>query len=368
MYNSPYIVGINQELFTPGSIDDRNSLIKLGNNTGNILFSESLYRNISGARRGTVHFEQKDLAGVDVIVVAAANWLNSSSDWGWLADKIAKTGLPLVIVGLGAQSDEAFNQPRITPGTMRLVKLASETSKLISTRGWFTSEVLERVGIGNSLVTGCPSLLLCGPKSTRLKTPANISSDSAVLHGTRHLIHNTSAPQKYFYRQSIERDIDLLIQSELADVLLARREAGSSEEDIKIAEVLTDVYNSDPDSIREYLKRRMKIFYRFESMIEYFKGKDFSVGTRLHGTVAALIAGVPAVLVTHDSRTVEAGEALNIPMVRLSSIDLERDLDLQAIYDQADFSRYEMGYMRYRRNFMSFLQLNGLTPGDGIRE
>ena len=39
--------------------------------------------------------------------------------------------------------------------------------------------------------------------------------------------------------------------------------------------------------------------------LEYLRDFDFATGTRLHGNVAALLAGVPAVLLAHDSRTLE---------------------------------------------------------------
>ena len=46
----------------------------------------------------------KELAGRDVVVLAAANWINSYDDFGWLANRLERIKLPVLLVGVGAQA------------------------------------------------------------------------------------------------------------------------------------------------------------------------------------------------------------------------------------------------------------------------
>ena len=47
--------------------------------------------------------------------------------------------------------------------------------------------------------------------------------------------------------------------------------------------------------------------------IDDLRDFDFSFGTRIHGTIAALLAGTPAVVLAHDSRTLELARYFDIP-------------------------------------------------------
>jgi hypothetical protein len=65
-------------------------LSSLGNNTGNLFFSEALFRIIKNARSAGYGFSDEDLDGRDCIVISAANWLNPYEDFGNLAERLEK--------------------------------------------------------------------------------------------------------------------------------------------------------------------------------------------------------------------------------------------------------------------------------------
>ena len=67
--------------------------------------------------------------------------------------------------------------------------------------------------------------------------------------------------------------------------------------------------------------------------IEDLQGFDFSFGTRIHGTIAALLAGTPAVVLAHDSRTLELARYFDIPHRLLR--DVPPDLDPADLYAEA---------------------------------
>ncbi len=51
---------------------------------------------------------------------------------------------------------------------------------------------------------------------------------------------------------------------------------------------------------------RVRFFLDPKTWFEHLSHYDFSFGTRIHGNIAALLAGTPALLLAHDSRTTGA--------------------------------------------------------------
>ena len=47
--------------------------------------------------------------------------------------------------------------------------------------------------------------------------------------------------------------------------------------------------------------------------MDYLAGFDFAFGTRIHGTITALVSGTPGYLFAHDSRTLELARYFDDP-------------------------------------------------------
>ncbi|MDR5655065.1 polysaccharide pyruvyl transferase family protein [Ruixingdingia sedimenti] len=330
-----------------------------------MLFTESLLKNLAGSTHAFFDFNQDALDGRDCLVVAAANWLATGQDMAWLADRLELTTLPIFIVGLGAQSTLDGKIPKLPPGTQRLVRLISERSVNISVRGHFSAEVLDHYGVHNVVVTGCPSLLLAGKRGFSIATPDALPDSSVCLHGTRHRFHKTDAFQNYIYAQGFTRRIDMVLQSELADTLYVLGRTNNAESVRQAAEPLVASYGTDNiDQIARYLKTHGKIFFELEPWLDYLRTKSFCVGTRIHGTVAALLSGTPGMLIAHDSRTRELAETMSIPFVLSTAIDTDRPIDFDALYDPAAMRSFETAYPAYLHRFKEFFAGNGLevTP------
>ncbi|MGO4622640.1 polysaccharide pyruvyl transferase family protein [Ensifer sp. 2TAB8] len=323
-----------------------------------MLFTEALVRLLIGGKWQPNSLNDTD---GDCVVVAAANWLNPGDDFRWLADEIEKSKLPAFIVGIGAQSSLRKEIPRIEPGTVRLLKVVAERSGAISTRGPFSSEVLEHYGIKNSVPTGCPSLLLCGPRGPEIDK--GVLGPQIVLHGTRHGNLAGSEIQSYFYRQAFALKMDILLQSELVDLEIA---TGIAPYDIEPADahMVNRTYAAGPyPNLVRFLRTKAAFFYNLEKWISYARKKDFFVGTRIHATVLSLVAGTPAVLVAHDSRTEELAEVMGLPYVKPEQIDTRVPLDFEGLFEvfkDSDFGKYRA----YRTKFLEFFRENGFTWSD----
>lgn len=364
MYKRPAVLGIdaNSPKVAPKMQTER-MLQDLGNNTGNMLFSEGLFTVLKDAKRCSYHFTPQDIAGCDVIVIAAANWISPYSDFGDLAKRIEASKLPVVISGIGAQIYNGNNTPELKPGTMRLIQLASETSKAISVRGEFSCEVLNAYGIKNAVATGCPSLLLAGSKGPSLSIGVAPQPADVALHSTRHLYNKVGGFQAYLYREAMRLKTDLILQSELVDMFYV---FGSAMDASKVAlgdEALKSAYG-DVAAAKEYLKAHGKAFVTLDEWLQYLKTIKFCIGSRVHGTIATLLAGVPAVLIAHDTRTEELAKQMGLPCVPEAAVDASKPFDIASYYSHDQFNAFLTHYPKYRAKFVEFMASVGLPFDD----
>lgn len=335
-------------------------MAKLGENTGNMMFTESLGQVLNNPTTTSFAIPDAALEGRDCIVLASANWVNEFEDFSWLADRLEKTNLPVFLVGIGAQAGLDHAIPKVPEGTIRLLKLVSERSTAIAARGDFTAEVLESYGIKNVVSAGCPSMLLLGQSGPKYTHKA--SAENVVLHGTRHGFGRANAFQNWIYRQAMLNDWDLLLQSEKADVYFALGKLSNPKILEMATPIVTETFGAESiDEVSSYLRRRGLFFTSFHPWIEAMKTRSFCVGTRIHGTVAALLAGTPAVLIAHDSRTLELAQKMAIPHILSSELSPEEPFPIERVLAVHENSKSSEGYASYYSSYLEFFKRNGLT-------
>jgi hypothetical protein len=116
-----------------------------------------------------------------------------------------------------------------------------------------------------------------------------------------------------------------------------------------------------------FRENKVRVFLDPVTWIDELRGYDFSFGTRIHGNIAALLAGTPATVLCHDSRTLELCRYFDIPHRMIS--DVPSDIDPAALYEEADFGKLTNGHKERWDRFTGFLDRNGLdnvySHGDG---
>lgn len=359
-YTRPLVLGINQDAPT-ADMPLETRLAAYGDNTGNLLFGEALFQVVDNAQRSGYHFRKKPIDDADVVVVAAANWINAHSNFSRLTDRLKSFGKPVVLVGIGIQAAEG-EAPQVTPGTRSLLDLAAETSAMISVRGHRTAEVLQGWGYPNVMATGCPSLLLAGGRFTSHHDTPRPTAANTVLMGTRHHFRPTSAAQQEIYRFAYRHGVDMVMQSELADMYFTEDLPRDTMTALKANPILAACYGDvGIEGIRSYLRRQGKAFFHARDWRSYLQGKEYVIGTRIHGTIAAILSGVRGILLSHDPRTAELAEIMGIPTARLQ--DLETlDFDrLAALVDATDFDLTRRTFPAYRQRFEDFFDRNGIA-------
>jgi hypothetical protein len=102
----------------------------------------------------------------------------------------------------------------------------------------------------------------------------------------------------------------------------------------------------------------------------FMQGVDFSFGERIHGNLAAVLSGTPALVLTTDTRTEELSAYFEVP--HISAADIQPGTDLRALYEKCDFDAPRRGHMARFRHYVDFLNANSLphiwrdtlTPGE----
>jgi hypothetical protein len=315
-----------------------------------------------GTRAGRIAVDPRLLrsSGADGIVIAAANWLQPKNDYGALAQMIEKADLPVVVAGLGAQAiDDRL--PELQAGTVRFLKAVSDRCAAISVRGPFTAEVLAKYGIENVQVTGCPSLLwhLRHPARINRMPPAEGPLDIS-LNAT---VPGAKVPRKPSKRmdlarivmqQALREDLDFVLQTETPFLRVFTGEAEDA--DYTFLDYVFDT--EDREAYKDWIGRRLKVFGLVGEWIAYCANRDLVIGTRLHGVIAALLAGTPALLVTHDARTREMAATAGIPHVPQERVFEAGRLDFRRLIGEIDAERFNQNQRAYFDRFRAFWDLN----------
>ncbi|MCZ4498269.1 MAG: polysaccharide pyruvyl transferase family protein [Marmoricola sp.] len=339
-----------------------------GSNSGNLLFSSSVHRAISvpgvevvadsfqcERSPSTEALAKKISEEYDALVVPLANAFRPSfaGKLHKLAKLINLLAIPVIVPGVGAQLPVDGNPEAETDetneATSAFVKAVLGKSATIGVRGEMTKNYLLHLGFPDDLVDviGCPSLYDGGYGLRVDKRVPTLEADSKVVINTGQLVPGAGEfvarataeyPNSHFVGQSHE-ELSLLLWG----TPIAKRHPGLAA-------------SADHQLFRE---DRLRFFVDAKTWVDYFRDRDFAIGGRIHGNIAALLAGTPAVPLAWDSRIRELSEYHAIPFE--ISPSLSGGLDIKAIYDAADYTEFNRRVPENLTRYNEFLERNGLA-------
>ena len=318
---------------------DRNLI---GSNTGNLVFSQATYRLLSIAVNHlktsgiAANRPAKINANFDHVVIPLANAFRPRyvDTLEALTAVIERLTIPVTVVGVGAQNDlqgERKWPDTVDPATKRFVAAVLDRSPSIGVRGEFTRDYLKNLGFGDEhvRVIGCPSMFMYGPDLKISRKVDALTTDSPIalnispyVHrmGPISLDHAARYPNLRYMAQNWQT-LTLMLEGSYAG-----RHSGMAKHGLPVT--------LDHPLIRE---NRVRFFLDPKTWFDHLAGYDFSFGTRIHGNIASLLAGTPAVLLAHDSRTLELAHYHQIPHRLIDQLP-ERP-DAAQLYAEADWSR-----------------------------
>lgn len=374
--SSTFIFGINESVDGSCFLPTRTVYDRVGHNVGNLAFHYAVAR-ILGGRQDEMewHADPQALNAMRRTgVMPCANQVGPHADYGRLADRLSALEIPLVAIGLGAQGAAGYQMPEVPEGTRSWIREIAARSPHgapnIGLRGPFTLKVLEHYGLAErAVVTGCPSLFINPDPELgrRIDEKARRPiGQIAVAAGHQKWTH--LAPLE----ASLTRLLDegggaYIVQSPFEMVALARGEADALPES-DLAELRAYAKpDLSLDEFKRWSRRHARAFFNVSEWMEYLRGVDFVVGTRIHGVMLGLQAGTPGLCIAHDSRTREMCETMGVPFVMAKEVMKGATLEELAARFTFDGAAFDRQRAEMAGRLDAFLQANGIASSALLR-
>ncbi len=335
----------------------------IAQNAGNLIFSTAAYRLLETVTTSvTVDrflVERRDPDRIneryDAYVIPLANAFRLSYEpiLIRLTQLIRQLRIPVVILGVGAQSNVRYETARLRPieATVKaFVSAVLDRSPSIGVRGALTLDYLNGLGFRDVEVIGCPSLFIHGPDLVIEKRRAVLDRDARLAINVSPYVTAmgpivTRHAERYPNLTYIPQDIDTL------ELLLwgpGGAHDGVDPADPRPIHLAHPLFRDD----------KVRFFVDPAPWFKFLASVDFSFGTRIHGNIAALIAGTPAVVLAHDSRTLELARYFEIPHRLIHEVG--PDVDAADLYAEADYGPFNRGHSARFAAFTGFLERHGL--------
>lgn len=281
-------------------------LSTMGGNSGNCMFWESTKKIIQKQTKSKLlhHGEydknkNKYANKIDKVVLVLANSISPQSftqlaRWHSL---IKNLNCKKYLFSVGAQND-TIDLRKFPQAELDAYKNFFPCFEYAYLRGQYTYDLLKynKIPVNNTKVVGCPSILLNPIDTDDLKVKfKNLENTDCNKIKAGINFPNSHQDEKLLTLfKNIMNDKDVF-------TLAVDREGKS----------LYDSINSNKNN-----STNLKFSDNAFALINFFKDNtDFMFGTRIHGTVLGLCAGLPSMCLAIDSRTYELCEQMNIPYI-----------------------------------------------------
>jgi hypothetical protein len=338
-----------------------NALSLSGNNFGNMLFTNAIYNQIPNCKHVDFIFNKaKVKTECDHIVIPASNWINATEDWGFLADALEELNVPICLVGLGSQLENENQVDLVSDGTKRFLKVVSERSSSIGVRGHYTKKILSLMGFNNTVALGCPSIFSKN-KLPEVRTNFPLKNIRIGVGPTRYWLPKANQlkegdKQRQLYQFAIRHASSIYYQSEAFEIAFLNREAIKNE----VADSLAYYNLTDKFDFENKLMTKGKYHKDLDQWLADAIKDDIYIGTRIHGAVASILAGTPAILITHDNRTRELAYMMGIPSIDIEKFEISMLNDIHGFIHSFDYSEISRASESNIDRFRKFYSENGL--------
>jgi hypothetical protein len=346
------------EVVTPEATFDDNLI---ATNSGNLLFLDAAWKALSApgvqitsagmrARPGAAEAINEQY---DVFVIPLANAFRQTYLWHLrrLTRLIRRLRIPVVVLGVGAQASldgGRYEFEDVAADVKAFAAAVLDHSPSIGVRGEVTQAYLAGLGFRDVEIIGCPSMFMYGSNLQVARPGATLPRNARIaltaspdVPSIERIVDRAQAA--YPNLRYIAQDLDTL-----GLMLLGRHApAASGPSDAPI-----------PPSHPLFARNRTRFYVDPWTWIDDLRGYEFCYGTRIHGAVASILAGVPTFLLAHDSRTLELAEYFRIPFRRIDAV--EGDVDPADLYPLADPSELNAVLPERFAAFTAFLARHDL--------
>lgn len=270
-----------------------------------------------------------------------------------ITKNVKKLDIPTIVTGVGLRApyepdlSQSFS---FDEDVKEFMKAVLEKSAIVGVRGQITSDYLTKLGFKEGThhtVIGSPGMYAKGREFEIRETVINEFSKVAF--------NSTSACGlniQRFIMNNADKFAEATFLPQLVDELRLLY-AGK--------EFISKADKSYPSKIagKYHMDDNVKFFLNVPSRMKFLSNMDLCFGARLHGNIAALMSGTPAVIIPKDTRTREAAEYHNLTMIKDGS-KLDPEANLLDIIEDLDLQAPKKVQKENFDHFIDFLDANGL--------
>lgn len=340
----------------------------MAGNIGNLLYTNSILRNIITGPNFNIQSNRYDYEkftpgyvnkNFDCFIIPLADAFREDfmDELNTLTNFIKKLKIPCYVIGVGLRDkyEPTFkNGFSFDKDVKKFISAVLDKSSIVGVRGQITADYLSQLGFKEGrdhTVIGCPSMYNYGPNlhvekplittNSRISLNASLTAPDVVknlLTRTAKEIPNyTFVPQttrelKYLYTGISFKHNDEYIPYDTDSPLFEGNHC---------------MFMLSPRTWFNYFKNQ---------------GIELSVGSRLHGNVAALLTGVPAIFLLKDARERELNDVHHFNSFPTN--ELTEKTTIWELIEKSDFSCFEKYQLENYRNFVNFLDKNGIPHVD----
>ena len=354
--------------FDRDSVSDIIVSDKFGTNAGNMIYANGVYRTLLTedteilldhykAERGSYTNSEIDWINENcsAYIVALADAFRESfqQQLNGFSDFMSRLKIPVHIVGVGlsAPYEPDFSDPfPFDEDVKRFVSTALEKTACLGLRGQITADYLKRLGFTEGrdyTAIGCPSVYTFGKHLS--SKPLTLDDDTRISINYGH----TCPPEAIsFLNALVEGKANCQFVGQRLKELLTLYIGMEKEEGVESPGYPIGL--SDP----LYAQNQIRFFVNAESWLENLKHMDLSIGSRIHGNIAAVLSGTSAVFLPLDSRTREVCEYHRFPFLPAASISAEDRLE--DVLASLDMDSHIKAHAANFAHFLDFLNQNGI--------
>jgi hypothetical protein len=360
-------------LYSNSSFDDLYSFI--GHNNGNLAFVYAISQHLTGSvTYYPWHTSPAKLrAEVDLIVIPCANQLGGHTDLGGLAENLKEANVPVVAIGLGAQSKNEDEDVSLKPGTLEWLKtiasLRANDAANIYVRGPYTEGQVKKLGVDAVVMGGCPSFFINKNPDLGIRIARNFSGlpKALCVAGAHQSWANVAdAEQQLVSMISDSYYPGSYVPQSMGDMIkISRNEFDSIDPAVLERIRLFVAPHLSMEMFKEWCRRFARSFYDVPAWMDHLRNFDLTVGARYHGVALALQAEKMGLTITIDTRTKELCEQTGVPNV--SADEIRGVVTRKRLYERLksfDGQKYDEFRSMKANIYVDFLIGNGIKPAD----
>ena len=339
---------------------------RIGDNVGNLVYLYSIFRALMTDEDVEIVPTNYLVSKLDVdeinenydcFVIPLADALRNSfaDEMKRMTALINKLTIPCYLIGIGVRAPYdykswglAFDQDEVA---YNFFKAVLNKSAMVGLRGEITADYVKKLGFVPEVdftVIGCPSFYTYG-ENLNLK-PLNIDKDSKIAvnntvmtkKNVQDFLNKITAefPNHYYYPQRVN-ELNTLYMG--YDYHFNRKSEGY------------------PSTIHHplYTNDRVNIHTNIYSWMRELRTMDLSIGPRLHGNVAALLAGTPALWIVHDARMMQLSKYHSLPNVFMKDVD--ENYSIEQLISKVDYKAFFDNHSKNFRHYIDFLDKNEIN-------